>query len=422
MRFSFFYGWLIVAVCMLAGFFASGVSNITMAVVLKPISEDLGWSRTLTAAALTAGALLGGGLAPFFGPIADRFGPRVLLPGGAALMGGLAIALSASTQPWQFYAAFVPARALTEFLMTGVVPFTAVANWFYRKRPRAMGLVALSVPLGGSVLSLVYQYLVANYGWRSAFFTLGIGVWLLVVFPGLIILRRQPEDLGLKPDGANPQERDRRPKLQTPASEAEFSWQKRDALRTAALWLVVASTFLASISTGGIAFHMAAHLTDIKMRPVVAAGVVSWMALSGAFGNGLWGTLAERIQPRRLSIATMLLAALAVALLMSAQSPLMAYAFGLLFGLSARGSAILIQVLLSRYFGRRSFGAISSVLDPFHKGGLGLGPLLAGIAFDQTHSYTVIFSAFLACYCVAAALIFFARQPQSVLRPVEFNV
>lgn len=407
---------------MLAGFFASGVSNITMAVVLKPISEDLGWSRTLTAAALTAGALLGGGLAPFFGPIADRFGPRVLLPGGAALMGGLAIALSASTQPWQFYAAFVPARALTEFLMTGVVPFTAVANWFYRKRPRAMGLVALSVPLGGSVLSLVYQYLVANYGWRSAFFTLGIGVWLLVVFPGLIILRRQPEDLGLKPDGANPQERDRRPKLQTPASEAEFSWQKRDALRTAALWLVVASTFLASISTGGIAFHMAAHLTDIKMRPVVAAGVVSWMALSGAFGNGLWGTLAERIQPRRLSIATMLLAALAVALLMSAQSPLMAYAFGLLFGLSARGSAILIQVLLSRYFGRRSFGAISSVLDPFHKGGLGLGPLLAGIAFDQTHSYTVIFSAFLACYCVAAALIFFARQPQSVLRPVEFNV
>jgi MFS family permease len=410
-RFSFFYGWLIVAVCMLAGFFASGVSNITMAVVLKPISEDLGWSRTLTAAGITAGALLGGVLAPFFGPIADRLGPRVLLPCGAALMGSLAMALSASTQPWQFYAAFVPARALTECLMTGVVPFTAVANWFYRKRPRAMGLVALSVPLGGSVLSLVYQYLVAHYGWRSAFFSLGVAVWLLVALPGLIILRRQPEDLGLKPDGANPPERDRRPKEQPPAGEAEFSWQKRDALRTAALRLLVASTFLASIATGGIAFHMAAHLTDIKMRPVVAASVVSWMALSGALGNGLWGALAERIQPRRLSIATMLLAALAVALLMSAQSPLMAYAFGLLFGLSARGSAILIPVLLSRYFGRRSFGAISSVLDPFHKGGLGLGPLLAGMAFDQTGSYTVIFSAFLACYCVAAVLIFFARQP-----------
>ena len=161
---------------------------------------------------------------------------------------------------------------------------------------------------------------------------------------------------------------------------------------------------------------MAAHLTDVNMSAVVAAGVVSWMALSGALGNGLWGALAERIEPRRLSIATMLLAALAVALLMSAESALMAFLFGLLFGLSARGSAILMQILLARYYGRRAFGAISSVLDPFHKGGLGLGPLLAGLAFDLTGSYATIFAAFLICYCVAAALIFFARQPAAPLR------
>jgi MFS family permease len=396
---------------MLAGFFASGVSNITMAVVLKPISDDLGWSRTLTAAAITVGALLGGGLAPLFGPIADRIGPRLLLPGGAALMGGLALALSLSTEPWQFYVAFVPARALTEFLMTGVVPFTAVANWFYLKRPRALGLVALSVPLGGSVLSLVYQFLVMNYGWRSAFFTLGVAVWLFVVLPGFFFLRRQPEDLGLEPDGAAPADRPPRLGDQSVASTAEHSWQKREAIRSMTLWLLVASTFLASIGTGGIAFHIAAHLTDAKMSSVVAASVVSLMALCGALGNGLWGAVAERIHPRVLSIATMLLAALAVALLLTAESPLMAYMFGLLFGINARGSAILIQILLARYYGRRSFGAISSILDPFHKGGLGLGPLLAGMAFDWTGGYATIFSAFLACYCVSSALVFFARQP-----------
>jgi sugar phosphate permease len=292
-----------------------------------------------------------------------------------------------------------------------VVPFTAVANWFHRKRPRAMGLVALSVPLGGSVLALVYQYLVARYGWRSAFFTLGVAVWLLVVLPGLLFLRRQPEDFGLKPDGPTEAEHTVTFHDESPASAVALSWQRHDALRTAALWLFVASALLASISTGGIAFHMAAHLTDVNMSAAVAAGVVSWMALSGAFGNGLWGALAEYIEPRRLSIATMLLAALAVALLMAVQSPLIAFLFGLLFGLSARGSAILMQILLARYYGRRAFGAISSVLDPFHKGGLGLGPLLAGWAFDLTGSYTPIFAAFLVCYCVAAALIFFARQP-----------
>jgi len=57
---------------MIAVFLAAGVSHITMAVVLKPISDDLGWSRTLTAAAITLGSLCGGLLSPLFGPLADR--------------------------------------------------------------------------------------------------------------------------------------------------------------------------------------------------------------------------------------------------------------------------------------------------------------------------------------------------------------
>jgi sugar phosphate permease len=275
-----------------------------------------------------------------------------------------------------------------------------------------MGWVALSVPLGGSVLSLVYQYLTNHYGWRSAFLALGLGVWLLVALPGLIFLRRRPEDMGLEPDGA----RSAQPHLgveETATASAEISWPKSAALKTSALWFFVASALFASIGTGGIAFHMAAHLTDVDLSPTVAASVVSLMALSGAFGNGLWGTLAERISPRALSVVTMLLAAAAVALLVSTRSPLMAYMFGLLFGVNARGSAILIQILLSRYYGRRSFGAISSVIDPFHKGGLGLGPLLAGMVYDRTGSYATIFFAFLVCYCISAALIFFARQPMA---------
>src|SRR5215510_11062432 len=203
----FFYGWVIVAIAMIAGVLAAGVSNITMAVVLKPISEDLGWSRTLTAAAITIGSLTGGLLSPLFGPLADRLGPRLLLPLGGASVGLLAIGVSLSTAPWQFYATFIPARALTEFLLCGMIAFTAVANWFHVKRPRAMGLVAMATPLGSAALSLAYQFFVTHYGWRSAFLALGIALWVLVVIPGLIFLRRQPEDLGLFPDGITPSHR-----------------------------------------------------------------------------------------------------------------------------------------------------------------------------------------------------------------------
>jgi MFS family permease len=414
MTLPFFYGWVIVVIVVLAGVLAAGVSNITMAVVLKPISDDLGWTRSLTAAAVTMGALLGGVLSPLFGPLADRLGPRLLLPAGGALVGLLAIGVSLSTEPWQFYATFVPARALTEFLLCGMIAFTAVANWFYVKRARVMGLVAMATPLGSAVLSLVYQFFVTHYGWRGAFLALGIALWVLVVIPGVIFLRRQPEDLGLLPDGVAhvpPIFSTEDNRAADARSDAEQSWQRRDAARTATLWLLVTSAFLSAIGTGGVAFHMAAYMTDGAIPAALAASVVSVMALSGAFGNGIWGALAERFHPRRLNVLTMLVAAVSVALLMQVRSAATAYMFALLFGINARGAAVLTQVLIARYFGRRSFGAISSILDPFHKGGLGLGALFAGIAFDYSGDYGAIFTIFLVSYLVSALLIFLARKP-----------
>jgi predicted MFS family arabinose efflux permease len=138
------------------------------------------------------------------------------------------------------------------------------------------------------------------------------------------------------------------------------------------------------------------------------------MALSGAFGNGIWGALAERFHPRRLSVTAMLLAAVSVALLLQVRSAATAYLFALLFGVNARGAAVLTQVLIARYFGRRGFGAISSVLDPFHKGGLGLGALCAGLSFDFTGNYTFIFTVFLSSYIVAGVLLLLARRPPPV--------
>jgi MFS family permease len=409
----FFYGWLIVAIVMIAGVLAAGVSNITMAVVLKPIGDDLGWSRTLTAAAITMGAIGGGILSPLFGPLADRLGPRFLLPAGGALVGLLALGVSLSTEPWQFYATFVPARALTEFLLCGMIAFTAAANWFYVKRPRVMGLVAMATPLGSAILSLVYQFFITHYGWRSAFMALGIALWGLVVIPGVIFLRRQPEDLGLYPDGiaAPPSTPVASAREQDARNDVEHSWKRGDAVRTLTLWLLVASQFLASIGTGGVAFHTAAFFTDVQIAPGVAAGAVSVMALSGAFGNGLWGALAERFHPRTLNVMTMVVAALSVALLMQVNTAPEAYLFAFLFGLNARGAAVLTQVLIARYFGRRSFGAISSVLDPFHKGGLGMGALFAGMGFDYAGNYRMIFVVFLASYLISALLIFLARRP-----------
>ncbi|HEY7068279.1 MAG TPA: MFS transporter [Chloroflexota bacterium] len=435
-----YYGWVILAIAMLSAFLGAGLNNVSMAVVLKPLSEDQGWPRTLTAGAVTTGALLAGLIAPWVGRLADRVGSRVLVPLGAVLVGILAALLSRTHAPWQFYAAYVPARALGDTLLSGVVPMTAVTNWFQAKRPRVQGLVFMSVPLGSAGLALLYQQLITHFDWRAAFLALGGLLWGLAVVPAAVLLRRQPEDLGLLPDGAAPGARVATGEAErVAAGEAERaagaagrvvagkaqpagvapvgdgrSWQLGEATRTPTLWLIVASSMLATVATGGMAFHLVAYYTDLAIAPGVAASALGLLALAGAAGSTLWGLASERVPPRYVGTAVLLASALSALLLLQVRTPALAYAGALLFGLTARGGLVLTQVLLARYYGRRSFGAISGFADPFGKVGLGGGPLIAAAAFDLTGSYDAVFLGFTAAFMLAAGLVYCARPPAPV--------
>lgn len=426
----FFYGWVIVGVAVASCLLGAGLNNISMAVVFKPLTEDLGWSRTVTAGAVAAGSLTGGLLAPFFGRLADRLGPRVLLPSGAAAVGLLALAMSGVNEVWQFYAVYVPARALAEPLLLGVVPLTAIAAWFYRMRPRAMGLVIMAVPLGSSAIAILYQILIASFGWRSPFVALGIVLCVLLVVPSALLLRRRPEDLGLLPDGGvrgwgsgvrQPARRDASPtpNPQAPSPEDNpqpptpnpHEWAFRDAVRTPAFWLLVGSGVLASMATAGVAFNLVAYYTDLGIDPSLAAGAISVFALSGAVGSGLWAFLAESISPRHLGIGLLLVGGAALLLLLLVDAAFLAYAFAGIYGLTARGQGTLTPILMANYFGRRAFGSIMGFADPFLRIGLGLGPFVGAAAFDLTGTYQGIFLLFTAAFTLSAVLIFLARAP-----------
>src|SRR5215212_7031315 len=198
-RLPFYYGWIVIALGILAAFLGAAIDHVPMSILFKPMTDDLGWSRTTVSGAVAMGTIGAGLIAPLVGQLADRLGPRILLSAGAAAVGLCVLALSWVTEPWQLYLAYVPARALATTLLMTVVPFTAATNWFVRKRPRAIGLVSMALPLGSSVLALGYQLVLPGWGWRGVFMAMGCLALLVLVVPGLVFLRRRPEDLGLYP-------------------------------------------------------------------------------------------------------------------------------------------------------------------------------------------------------------------------------
>ncbi|MBF8293499.1 MAG: hypothetical protein HW389_44 [Bacteroidetes bacterium] len=364
--------------------------------------------------ALTAGSVAGGLLAPFAGRLADRFGPRALMPTGALVVGGAFLALARIGSLWHLYVAYVVARALSTNAMAGVVPLTAVTNWFVAKRGRAMGLTTMALPLGASALAFTSQLIIEASSWRNVYSLLALMTWVLVVAPSWIVMRRSPEDLGLLPDGESPAQvsGSERESPKEGVIRADFSWTVSEAVRTQALWLIISSFFAALLANGSIGFHQVAYFTDMGISAKVAASVLSVYALSGAISNFTWGFLAEKFHERRCAIIANFLSAAAVAMLIFIRSAPLAYLWAVCFGLAARGEGELINLLIGRYYGRGSFGSISGVVVPFQMLALGLGPLIAAAAYDLTGSYSGVFTMFVFTYVISGFLVLMAKPPK----------
>jgi MFS transporter, OFA family, oxalate/formate antiporter len=412
-----FYGWYIVAVATAGAFLAGGLtSQVFFSVMLKPLTEDMGWSRTEISGAITLGTLSGGLLSPIAGALVDRHGPRFLAPIGALLI-CVALLLIASVQSLVvFYVAFIVARSFSNVSMSGVVSQAIAVNWFRRMRGRVLGIMAMSVPLGGSLGAVIAQPIIDGPGWRTIFYAAPVLIIVTFVVPALLVYRRQPEDIGLLPDGASTVESDGSER-KVPAPE--LSWTVSEAFRTKALWLLISAMFIGRLASGAVSFHLVAFYTDKGMSTGIAALAISLFALFGAIASFMWGFLIERLPERLLLVTAMLLSGISLMLMLPVQAAGPALALAALFGLAGRGEGTLVNTVLAQYYGRQSFGRIAGLVSPFNMAALGAGPLLASISFDLAGSYTAAFWFFIGSYLVAAFLLWLLKQPKLPARLQE---
>jgi OFA family oxalate/formate antiporter-like MFS transporter len=408
-----FYGWYVIGVAMVGAFLCGGMtSQVFFSVMLKPLTSDLGWSRTEVTGAITLGTLAGGLLAPLAGALVDRFGPRFIAPLGAIAVSASLIVLSQVESLVVFYVSFILARGLSSTAVTGVVSSTLAANWFRRMRGRAFGLIAMAVPLGGSAGALAAQPLIEGPGWRSVFIVFPALLLVTFVLPAVLIYRRRPEEVGLVPDGDTAEALSAAGRVVAPP---EDSWTLREATRTRALWLLIAGLFIGTLANGAVSFHLVAYYTDKGMSSTVAAAAISLYAFCGAIANFVWGFLVERVSERLLLAVAMIISGLSLLLTLPVQAAAPALAVAALYGLAARGEGTLVNTVIAQYYGRESYGRIAGMVSPFNMAALGLGPLLASISFDVTGSYTAAFGLFSTTYLSSAALLWLARKPS---RPV----
>ena len=127
----------------------------------------------------------------------------------------------------------------------------------------------------------------------------------------------------------------------------------------------------------------------------------------------LLGGLAQRRLGARWTLAASLAGtASGLVLLIQADSPGLAYLYGVWYGLVFGSVVTMVQVVYAEYFGRESLGSIRGAVAPIQMAFNATGPLLAGWAFDATGSYVQVFWAYAALLLLAAIWMTLARPPR----------
>lgn len=243
--------------------------------------------------------------------------------------------------------------------------------------------------------------LVDAYGWRHALLILAGILALATVLPHALVLRRDPSDLGLHPDGAPVAEDQALTPAAQPAGRLRDTagWALRDR---AYRWYMLgfAANTLAIIV---ISVHLVPYLREHGHSAAFAA------TAAGALGAlSVTGRLVATGAFRRVSASTVtatifaLQGAAVLLLLAGGRSTAAAVGFVVVFGLGFGVGTIARAALLAERYGVGSYATLSGLMNVALTAAKTIGPLGAGLIRTVTGSYTAVLLA-LVVVCVLAA-------------------
>jgi len=397
-----FYGWVVVGGAFVVLFMAYG-TQYAFGVFFAALLDEFGWSRASLSGIFSLYAFLYCVLGLLAGRLTDLWGPRVVIAMGGVFLGvGLAgmSRISALWHPYLFYG-IVAALGMS----TAYVPCNAtVVKWFVRQRGLALGVATSGGSLGTFALPPVAAALVGAVGWRWAYVLFGAGIFLILNLVATV-MRRDPELLGLSPDGA--------PRAAAAAQEAaETQWPLRSAVRTGAFWLVFGIFTATWIPVFIPLVHVVAFAQDLGMSPLVASTVLSALGIAAVLGRLVMGAVSDRIGRKpalALVIAVQAAAFLGFTLVRGLPS---LYLVALAFGFSYGAVSTLFPAIVGDFFGRAQAGSLVGFLFALAGSMAAWGPLVAGAIHDATGAYTRAFLLSAASNGVALMLLALARPPR----------
>ena len=433
-----FYGWWIAIVSASVDSLKHGTFNKGFTSYIIPLRNELGISVAAISFAEMLGRMEGGLQGPLMGWATDRFGPRVILMFGGITSGMGFILLSFTQNYLYFICVFVGLLSLGFRAGYNNATMPALNQWFRRHRGLAMGLAGMGTAIGGTTIAPLMGFLVLSAGWRPAAFISGV-IIITVVIPMSFLIRRDPESMGLRPDGdpvpddeiniaevtANDNkdnESERHGAAILHAGEPDF--MASEAMRTPTFWMLVLAVGMRNTVHSGttflmvplsVWFLMGSGRSEDDAQPIAVA-FVGVMSFSLLIMTPIVGWMGDRWSKKKLSAVCMIGGALSLIMLVEDTGNIwQLVAFVVLLALSETANP-LAWAIMGDYFGRRSYATLRGwqhLPDQFMSMST---PVWMGVIFDHTGSFKWALVPLVIIYCLAAIFYWLIPNPRTPAR------
>jgi MFS transporter, OFA family, oxalate/formate antiporter len=392
---GFFYGYFVVGASLLimsamwGGYYAFGV-------FFKPVLNEFGWTRAMTAGAFSLASIMNGLLTIAMGGLTDKYGPRMVMTVCGLLLGSGFILMSQINDVFRlylFYGIFVGAGMSGSFIPL----MSTVARWFFKRRGLMTGIVAAGSGIGALIGPPVASRLISIYGWRISYAILG-GITLLMVVLSAQLIKRDPKQVGQVPYGENPME-------EGGGNLKSEGFSLREVIRVPQFWIFFATGFCYGYCVFAVMVHITPLAIESGISAVRAANILATIGGVSILGKVLLGRAGDIIGNRRTLILGFILMSIALICLAPAKMAWMLFLMTGIFGFAFGSIAVSHSPLLAELVGLRSHGLIFGVFGISVACGGAMGPLLTGYLFDVTNSYQM---AFLLCAVISLTGILFA--------------
>ena len=408
-----YFGWVIVAASTILTLLTVGM-RMGIGPFMLPMSQDLGFSRSLLSSIVAMGMLCYGLGMPAAGWLVARKGTRTVLLIGTVIVVLACIWTVNARTPWSFFWAYGVVLSLGLAFTSPVAVTPMISRWFTRQRGMALFFLSTGSMAGIAVMTPVFTYTIGHWGWQHTLLGFAVVFALIISAMAFWIVRDDaPEYTDLNAAQIE-QKRQlaRTDRAQAAIKKAALSFSQ--AIATAPFWQIFLGLFACGFSMNLLGTHGVPMLMDHGFDAGHSAGGIGLIGLVAIFSTLALGRLSD-IVPRRYILAVIyLVRGLGFIGLVAVVHHWQLYAVAAIGGIVWAGSIAASSAILGDLYGIKLVGLLYGWAYLGHQIGAMISSWLGGWAFEQFGTHWIAFGA--AAVLLVCAAVVSLRLPTQLAR------